>query len=475
MKKIRKIKKILKEAIQVEGAEHIGSDKGIDLFRINSYEAAQQFICHENNSAAGQKFIQSEDTFNNHAAPGGDHTLYFFTYENTNEVIAAMLSNQSWTIQLSNNMRFELNYAYEDFNARTNYNLDSQYKIPLHLLPGISISDYEFNNVGFIYQGHTLYAFVDEFYNDTAYNSTQVVIPEFITTICADAISEAISPLNVINEIVIPENVITIESEAIKDVNNISILRNQDDIPETFCDNWFIGTDVNLTFLDGELSEEEREQIRQERNNNLLNSYREEIDSLNSDILNFDLHTYSEYSKSNLDEINSRIDSLVDRFNGLPAMVKTLLKNNNSELKTNLENIIEDRNKWIQEYNDYIEEQKQIAIRNKFKYKEEKNHIVITGSNYSKNAIVEELIIPEEINGKPVTKIAPYAFYNNDTIDSIKLPNTIKEIGKYSLYWNSKDVIVKIPLNVLHIYYPTINSNTKLDKINIKARIQIIN
>lgn len=44
------------------------------------------------------------------------------------------------------------------------------------------------------------------------------------------------------------------------------------------------------------------------------------------------------------------------------------------------------------------------------------------------------LTIPSEIEGYPVTRIAPYAFYEEDKIDFIKLPTTIKEIGQGAFY-----------------------------------------
>lgn len=41
-----------------------------------------------------------------------------------------------------------------------------------------------------------------------------------------------------------------------------------------------------------------------------------------------------------------------------------------------------------------------------------------------------KLKIPEQINGKPVTDIAPFAFYGNNTLSHVLLPPTIKTIGK---------------------------------------------
>lgn len=468
MKKIRKPLKKLVEAIQVEGTELIGTDKGIDLFKINSYEASQQFVCHDNNRAAGQAFIQNENIFNDYAAPGRNHSLYFFTFENTNQVIAAMLSNQTWTLKLSDNIRFELNYAYEDFNNNTTYNLHPRYSLPLHLLPEINISRYEFNNQGFIYRGDTLYALVNEFYNDTNYNNDTITIPDFITTISSHAISEEISPLDVLNEVVIPETVTTIAPQAFVDVRNISVLRNLNDIPETFSDNWFIGDNVTVNCLDGELNEETLAQIQDERNNAFLNSYEEEIQNLNTDVTTFNFDLYNDYTKSNFEEINNLIDVLFDRFNVLPAIVKNSNRPNIIELKNNLSTLKQDADLWNERYEHYVEEQRELASRNKFKYKVKGNEIVITGSNYNANVEVQDLRIPEEIEGKKVTEISSYAFYGNNTIKNIFLPKTIEKIGKHAFnnIWR-----VNVPKNV----YTKLNLDNKIYVLRITDRPSAIN
>lgn len=46
----------------------------------------------------------------------------------------------------------------------------------------------------------------------------------------------------------------------------------------------------------------------------------------------------------------------------------------------------------------------------------------------------EDIEIPAEIEGKPVTKIAPFAFYNNVDLDNVIVPDTVKEIGKAAFY-----------------------------------------
>lgn len=60
------------------------------------------------------------------------------------------------------------------------------------------------------------------------------------------------------------------------------------------------------------------------------------------------------------------------------------------------------------------------------RYKEEGKGITILGVKRRR----KEIDIPAEINGKPVTKIAPFAFYDNRDLIRVSIPNSVKEIGK---------------------------------------------
>ena len=62
-----------------------------------------------------------------------------------------------------------------------------------------------------------------------------------------------------------------------------------------------------------------------------------------------------------------------------------------------------------------------------FKFSVRNNTVTVHGIN--ENTFVK-LIIPEEIEGLPVTRIAREAFYNIDNIIEVVLPPTIKEIGE---------------------------------------------
>lgn len=45
-----------------------------------------------------------------------------------------------------------------------------------------------------------------------------------------------------------------------------------------------------------------------------------------------------------------------------------------------------------------------------------------------------ELILPEQIEGLPLTEIAPYCFAKNKYLECVVLPNTIKKIGRNAFY-----------------------------------------
>ncbi len=47
---------------------------------------------------------------------------------------------------------------------------------------------------------------------------------------------------------------------------------------------------------------------------------------------------------------------------------------------------------------------------------------------------IRELVIPSEYNGKPITAIAPEAFTGCETIVSVSLPDSIREIGRKAFY-----------------------------------------
>lgn len=74
------------------------------------------------------------------------------------------------------------------------------------------------------------------------------------------------------------------------------------------------------------------------------------------------------------------------------------------------------------------------------RYKKVGNEITILGCKKGR----QKLDIPAEIEGCPVTTVGPLAFYSNQDLTEVKLPETIKTIGKAAFYNCSN----------CYVYYP---------------------
>ena len=130
--------------------------------------------------------------------------------------------------------------------------------------------------------------------------------------------------------------------------------------------------------------------------------------------------------------------------------------------------------------------------------------IVIQG--YDKENPPSDLVIPAEINGKPVVEIAEQAFYKHKNLTSLTLPRSIRKIGKdafgnrftdvhfngFLSEWLSIDfqtelaradnlyiagelvTEVKIPHQITKIYKNTFNGYKKLEKIFIHKFVDVV-
>ena len=76
------------------------------------------------------------------------------------------------------------------------------------------------------------------------------------------------------------------------------------------------------------------------------------------------------------------------------------------------------------------EETKNMPVEQALRFKEQGGNIIILGCRKTR----EQLIIPEQINGKPVTEVAAFAFYENEDLKEVELPKTINTIGKAAFY-----------------------------------------
>lgn len=93
-------------------------------------------------------------------------------------------------------------------------------------------------------------------------------------------------------------------------------------------------------------------------------------------------------------------------------------------------------------------------------------------SGYTGEA-VDELIIPAEYEGKPVTKIGDNAFSLNLNIKDVKLPDTIVEIGYESFTSSSIESII-IPDSVTYIAPYAFEYCYNLKKVTLSKNVEII-
>ena len=149
MKRKTLLEAFLLEHINVEGAQFIATGDGVDLFRIDTWAAAQSFVLDsDTNRQAGTVFAQNQNLFDQHITNGANK-IYFYTTEDTNRVIHAALYNHNATdlITLSSGQQYRVrNYSFEGLPGRA---------IPdelltadtLEWLPDITVTPVQTNNV----------------------------------------------------------------------------------------------------------------------------------------------------------------------------------------------------------------------------------------------------------------------------------------------------------------------------------------
>ena len=149
MKRKTLLEAFLLEHITVEGAQFIATGDGVDLFRIDTWAAAQSFVLDsDTNRQAGTVFAQNQNVFDQHITNGANK-IYFYTTEDTNRVIHAALYNHNATdlITLSSGQQYRVrNYSFEGLPGRA---------IPdelltvdtLEWLPDITVTPVQTNNV----------------------------------------------------------------------------------------------------------------------------------------------------------------------------------------------------------------------------------------------------------------------------------------------------------------------------------------
>jgi len=347
----------LTEAINVQGADLIGTAKGYDLFDIRTYEAAQQFVVENTNIPAGTAYVHNEATFNGNIDE--NQRLYFFVESNTNKVYAGVVKGPNTNSNISipgerGSINIEVNFLFE-----TNTISAAKRIFPFFLIPGIRVDDAVDN---LIIKDNTLLAVLPQL---TPLEQIDLDLTSFnnITKIDKDAFYYRMD----VNTLTLGENIQNVPNSAFDAVQNIVITWIEK--PEGWSDDW----DKNYRSKINYLHKDEIENIKQQK-----------------------------------------------------AREAELEQQRAAEAE---------RERREQQYRQLL---------SSIKYKKEGKEITILGV---KPSFKGELIIPDKIDNLPVTRIAPFAFYANDNITSVQLPDTLKIIGQGAFAFTYLDSPVKVPQN----------------------------
>ena len=352
--------RILNEAIQVEGAEYIGSANGYDVFDILTYAAAQQFTVEDREHLAGAAYTQNEATFNSNI--NESQHLYFFARENTNNVYGAIVKSANTTGDVTFigedncSITVRCNFMFENAgenSSNTYYNRP----LPFFWIPGASFDGQVPEYDCLCVQGGILKAALIQF-ADVPQNHLLALddLPEVITSIDKDAFNYGLE----VDVIKLTDRIHNLPDHCMNKIHN-RILVSMLEIPDDWSNSWNAGKE-NITQLGYGLDPETVAQFERDR-------------------------------------------------------------------QAALEN---ERQRQAAEQARREEEERRAAEREarKLRYKIKGKEVVITGTRSG----IRELTIPEEVEGKPVTTIAAYAFFREEDLVSVTLPRTLKKIEQGAFY-----------------------------------------
>lgn len=320
------------ESVNVDGAEFIGNGKGFDVFRILTFDAAEQFTIENTADRAGTAYTQSRSTFESNINDA--QRLYFIALENTNQVYGAVVKSNSTRGSVNIKGAFEsvtvaTNFLFE--NARNNSSTAFvSMPLPLYLIP-----DAQFDGVdsdGCLVQDNILKGIITHFTDKTVIEKFEV--PESVTKIDKKAFRYGVR----VNEIILHPNLVDLKPEIFTSINKIYVKAPQK--PDLWPDNWNEGKELETI--------------------------------------------YSE----NPDDPNA-------------SRRKPLLH-----------------------------------------YKIEGKGVTIKGGS----STIKNLNIPETIEGKPVTKIEAYAFFDSDNLITVSIPDSVMFIGN-SAFADCENLVGRVFLN----------------------------
>lgn len=403
----------LKEELHVEGLQFLGNAYGFDVYRATTYDGAQALVVGNTNQLAGEGFVNSQDTFNAHI--NEEVRLYFFVRENTNHVFMGCISGQgrhNLVIQ-ETNLNISTNYLFQ--NITGDHVVLENAIIPLFLIP-----EFEYNgHDGIIIQDNDILGTYAGLIDPQ--NIPEQVELSNINDIKTNAFKHYPVPV-----VTLGENISHIKSNAFFDYRGTircAAESPSDGATEGWQDNWNGNCESIVWGIN--LSPEEiarRLQAAKDSAKSTLNDYAKP-------------ENYREAEQQRLAEIMRDAIIAIDACE-IPADTSIEVEKT-KELINDL--------KTKEQYEAEEAERRRIELQaaetlNVLRYKQNGNEITILGCKPGR----EKLDIPSEINGKPVTTIGPFAFYENTTVTEINLPQTIKLIAKAAFYGCS-NLVLKYP------------------------------
>lgn len=388
-------KKLLEE-LNIEGAEYIGSNDYFDVYRILTFNAAQNFECV--NGQAGTAFTQSENVFNGNI--NETTRLYFFTTPETNQVEYGLLTsanlNYDLTVKKENDdfpIRLTANFTLEtSSNQGKSTLIIGVDKLPIYLIDYLQVNaDWNRDN-GALIRDHVLLGLVSIFTNVTEVEEYE--IPTTVDIIANEAFDKGV----IVRKVILSDFIPGIHQESFTGVSEINLAFNIDNT-ENWHEGWNLDSEGNeILVIDnvGEVNAERREQMRV--------------------------------------EAEERAERLRQEEEARRAEEERLRQEEEERQRREAEEAerLEAERKAREEEEARLKKEQEAAetIAN-LKYSILKDGVHIRG--FKSGVIIPSVLkIPETIEGQAVTTIDPYAFFGDHALTFVEFPPTVQNIGKYA-------------------------------------------
>lgn len=408
---LQKRYKTLLEAVQHPGVEGLESNNSYDLYKINTYEGAQQFTV--NGRQAGAAYTQNEGLFNRNIVEG-NYNLYFLTEHDNNNVMYGILENASHDNELSienannNAVRFEdiprevllfLNSHFPQVPVNQEIAQDTEVEAPEEAETETPEEDdeipAEFNTV----PGDATTDTPDDELELQEFLNNLIHTPTELQMILDRVDAERFRAL-------LRQYQITIPAEHDTGIQHFNPLYDYDmDQPQTIRQAWAL-YDGTLDYL------------------NFVDRHYNEILDMAPQAQNDEVIVHAEPADPTITSINTPRESPTTTHAAAPRR-KIRLANGTIGYEDGT--VLKDSSR---------DDQWTTA---KIRYKKIKNHIKIT----SVRSGTGTLEIPDTIEGLPVTELEQYSFYDL-AYRKIILPDSIKKVMPYTFVDCSNRLIISI-------------------------------